>query len=35
MPSPHDAWELGEEPPLEDQAGLHLEGRSAVVLVAR
>ena len=34
MPSPHDAWELGQEPPVDDQTGILLAGRSAIVLIA-
>jgi glycogen operon protein len=34
-PAPEDAHEPGEEPPLGDQARIHVEARSVVVLVAR
>lgn len=35
MPAPQDAWDVGHEPLLEDQKGIELAGRSAVVLIAR
>jgi glycogen operon protein len=35
MPSPEDAWEPGQEPPLSDAANVLVAGRSIVALVAR
>jgi glycogen operon protein len=35
MPSPEDAWDVGQEPLLADQTGFLLTGRSAIVLIAR
>lgn len=34
-PAPHDSWELGKEPALENQQGLLIGDRSVVILVGR
>lgn len=33
--TPHDSWEPGDEPLLEDQSGLPIKSRSVVVLVGK
>lgn len=35
MESPHDCWEVGSEPLLDDQTNILLGGRSVVILVAK
>lgn len=35
VPSPHDIWDAGSEPLLDDQRGFLLGGRSVIILVGR